>query len=324
MCTSIFMKGDVPLYGRNMDLYYELDFRVVTTPRNYPFYFRMAGKLKCHHAMIGMAVVKDGYPLYCEAANEHGLYMAGLDFPDNAYYSPEPDGEKINISPFELIPFILGQCKDITEVKEILSRVNVTAVPFDDDMPLSPLHWHIADRKGSVVFETTERGQHIYDDPVNVMTNNPPFDFHLLNLAHYVGLSNKNPESDCEGIGINPFSFGFGAVGLPGDFSSSSRFVKASFVLGNSVCESDAESRISQFFHVLSSVAMPRGSVEARDGANDVTVYSCCIDAEHGVYYYNTYGNVSISAVRMKEDELLGDELLQYNVSITPEIKFLN
>lgn len=322
MCTSIFMKGNVPLFGRNMDLYYELDFSVVTTPRNYPLYFRMAGKLMRHHAMIGMAVVKDDYPLYCEAANEHGLYMAGLDFPENAYYSPEPDEKKTNISPFELIPFVLGQCKDLAEAVKLISDIHITAVPFADNMPLSPLHWHIADKNSSVVFETTEHGSRIYDNPVNVMTNNPPFDFHLTNLAHYLGLSNKNPENELEGLGIKPFSFGFGGIGLPGDFSSASRFVKAAFLLRNSVCGEDTESRLSQFFHILSALAMVRGSVKAKDGANDITVYSCCIDAQNGVYYYNTYGNSRITAVRMGDIDIEGGSLTRTNVSVSPDIKY--
>ena len=312
MCTSILMGGKYPIFGRNMDLYYDIASSVVITPRNYLFEFRSAGEMKEHYAMIGMAMVWKGYPLYFEAANEHGLAAAGLDFPGNAYYPEEMDSEKKNISPFEFIPWVLSQCRSIEDARILLCKTHITAVNFSPELPLSPIHWHIADSSGSFVFEVTKRGQIIYEDPADVMTNNPPFDFHLSNLAHYLNLTAENPENKLGKIGVRPFSFGLGSFGLPGDFSSASRFVKASYLLRNSpACDNESDC-ISQFFHILDSVAMVKGSVITPDGNFDMTAYSCGVDLKKGMYYYKTDANSRINVVSIKNVPLDGRELSLY------------
>ncbi len=318
MCTSILMKGENSYFGRNMDLHYPLQNNVIITPRKYPFLFREAGEVDEHFAIIGMGMVRDGYPLYFEAANEHGLAMAGLNFPSNAFYSDKLDEEKENISPFELIPWVLSFCETVDDAEALLRKTHICAINFSSEIPLSPLHWHIADKDRSIVFEVTERGQMIYKNPVNVMTNNPPFDFHLQNLAHYLNLVNKNRENIFSDMGIQPFSGGFGAIGLPGDFSSTSRFVKASFLLANS-----NESSPSQFFHILDSVAMVKGSIKV-DGSDDVTLYSAVIDLENSVYYYKTIKNNRICAVRMSSVPLDRSELCIYEADEEQDICFKN
>lgn len=318
MCTSILMTGEKSFFGRNMDLHYPLVKNVVITPRKYPFSFRAAGEIKEHFAIIGMAMVRDSYPLYFEAANEQGLAMAGLHFPSNAHYPVEKDGEKNNISPFELIPWVLSSCKTVDDAEKLLENTHICAIDFSSTIPLSPLHWHIADKERSIVFEVTEKGQAIYKNPVNVMTNNPSFDFHLQNLALYLNLSNENRENIFSDMGVKPFSGGFGALGLPGDFSSTSRFVKASFLLSNS-----NESTISQFFHILDSVAMVKGSIKV-ENRDDVTLYSAGIDLENSVYYYKTIDNNRICAVKMNGVSLDGSELFIYKVDDEQDILFKN
>ena len=321
MCTSILMRGEKPLFGRNMDLYYELDCSVVITPRRYPFNFRIEGDFEDHYALIGMAVVKNGYPLYCEAVNEHGLSVAGLDFPGNAFYSEDLVKEKANVSPFELIPWILMQCRTLDDAAALIEKTHITAINFSKDIPLSPLHWHIADAGGSLVFEVTREGARIYKNNVNVMTNNPTFGFHLENLANYLNLTPGEASGAFEGAGIKPFSFGLGSVGLPGDSSSASRFVRAAYLLNNSVCEDDS---LSQFFHLLSSLAMVRGSVITPKGLFDMTAYSCCIDLLERVYYYTTYNNDRISAVKMRREYLEGGELIIFPLERCQSIFYQN
>ncbi len=318
MCTSILMASEGAIFGRNMDLHYPLEKNVVITPRKYTFLFRKAGEMNEHFAIIGMGMVREGYPLYFEAANEHGLAIAGLNFPDNAYYSPDFSEEKSNISPFELIPWVLGVCKTVDDAERLLESTHICAIDFSPEIPLSPLHWHIADRGCSIVFEVTEKGQRIYKNPINVVTNNPPFDFHLQNLAHYLNLSNVNRENAFSDKGIKPFSGGFGAIGLPGDFSSTSRFVKASFLLANS-----AECTIEQFFHILDSVSMVKGSIKV-DGKDDVTLYSSAIDLENSVYYYKTIKNNRICAVKMKGAPLDEGELVIYGADEEQDVCMKN
>ena len=124
MCTAIMLHTKDHYFGRTLDLEYTYEEQVTVTPRNYEFHFRTRQSLKNHYAIIGMATLADNYPLYYEATNECGLSMAGLNFPDNAYYPHFQDG-KDNVAPFEFIPWILGQCKNVEEARAKLENINL-------------------------------------------------------------------------------------------------------------------------------------------------------------------------------------------------------
>ena len=313
MCTSLTLHTQDFYFGRNLDLEYAFGQQVVVTPRRYPLSFRKAGVMDTHYALIGMATVQEGYPLYAEAANEKGLCIAGLNFPGNAYYSPEADPEKANISPFELPLWLLGQCATLSEARKLLTQTHLIHINFSDQLPLSPLHWHIADSSGSLVLEATREGMQVYDNPVGVLTNNPPFDFHLTNLSQYLNLSPLEAKNRFHpGLDLVPFGRGFGSIGLPGDASPASRFVRAAFLKWNSVCEPEEMPSVGHFFHLLDGVAMTQGSVEASGGLWDRTIYSCCINASQGVYYYKTYDNSRITAVDLRREDLGSQELKVY------------
>lgn len=305
MCTSIAMKTGDFYFGRNMDLNDTFGEQVVITPRNYPFLFRLAGRLPQHYAMIGMASVVEQYPLYAEAVNERGLCMAGLNFPDNAYYAAEPDPKKKNVSPFELIPWILGQCATVAEARQVLSRTQLVAIPFNSSLPLATLHWHIADQTQSIVLEVMKDGMHIHENPVHVMTNNPPFPFHMTNLSLYLNLTVEMPEN-CfrKDVNVKPFGKGLGSFGLPGDFSPTSRFVKAAYLLLNSKCEKTEQSSVSQFFHILDSVTVVNGSILLEQESAYFTTYSCCVNVSRGIYYYKSYFNNQLTAVHLYHENL--------------------
>ena len=188
MCTSIALTTGDFYFGRNLDLEYSFGEQVAVTPRQYPIVFRKAGECRRHYAMIGMATVVDGYPLYAEAANEKGLCIAGLNFPGNAFYSAQLSEDKANVSPFELPLWVLGKCACVEEARALLEQTHIMSIPFSEQMPLAPLHWHIADRESSIVVECMQGGMRVYDNPVGVLTNNPPFDFQLTNLRQYMGV----------------------------------------------------------------------------------------------------------------------------------------
>ncbi len=324
MCTSIAMKTSGFYFGRNMDLDCDFGEHIVIAPRNYPFQFRKADYKGKHYAIMGMAAVRDNYPLYAEAMNEHGLCMGGLNFPDNAYYPDSTEKGKHNISPFELIAWILGSCRNLSEVKKLLSETHITAIPFSENIPLTPLHWHIADKSGSLVLEAMRDGIHVYENPVNVLTNNPPFDFQMYNLAQYLNLHTGVPVNCFSEKGVQPFGKGLGSFGLPGDFSPASRFVKSAYLLLNSVCDDDEESSVSQFFHILDSVSVVNGGIKPNPDSRYLTTYSCCMSADKGVYYYKTYSNSRISAVNMKNENLDSQNLICYKVTRKQSIDFAN
>lgn len=324
MCTAVSYKTKDHYFGRTLDLEYSYHETVTVTPRNFPFAFRKMGEMKTHYAMIGMAYVAEDYPLYYEAVNECGLGMAGLNFPGNACYYEEAEG-KDNVSPFEFIPWILSQCSSVAEAKEKLSRINLVRINFSESLPLSTLHWIIADRECSVVVEAMKDGMKIYDDPVGVMTNNPPFDYQMFNLNNYMALSKDQPAvTFADGLELDRYSRGMGALGLPGDLSSMSRFVRAAFVKMNALSGDSENESVSQFFHILGSVEQQRGCVRMPDGRYELTIYTCCCNTDKGIYYYTTYENHQITAVDMHREDLNGEKLVSYPLITGEQIRMQN
>lgn len=175
--------------------------------------------------------------------------------------------------------------------------------------------------KGSIVLESTKGGIRIYDNPAGVLTNNPPFDFQMTNLCQYMNLITENPSNGLSSrMGLKPFGHGLGSRGLPGDYSPASRFVKASYLSMNSVCRDTEQGSVAQFFHLLDSVAMVRGSVKTTGGNDYITTYSCCINADKGIYYYKTYGNNQLTAVDMNREDLNADALIKIPLVLSQQI----
>ena len=303
MCTAICYRKNASYFGRNLDVDRGYGERVVITPRNYEIKMRCEKSIISHYAIIGMACVADDFPLYFEATNEKGLSMAGLNFPENAVYYSFEEG-KYNVTPFEFSPWVLAQCSCIDEVKSLIDKMNFVNVDFSEKLRLSPLHWMISDKKRSIVVEPLKDGLKIYDNAFEVLTNNPPFEFHQINVSNYMGLGIGSVISNLgKDIPVKNYSLGMGALGLPGDFSSASRFIRALFVKENSLSENNEKSNVNQFFHILNSVAMPNGCVLAERGF-EYTRYSSCCNIERGIYYYMTYDNFEIRAVNMHEVDL--------------------
>lgn len=312
MCTAAVYQNKDHYFGRNLDLDFSYYETVTITPRNYPFCFRKAHMPSRHYAMIGMAYVVEDYPLYYDAVNEKGLAMAGLNFPDNAHYG-EPRNGMDNVTPFEFIPWLLGQCETVSQARALLSKINLVNISFSPRLPLAPLHWIIADRKEAITAEPVRGGLKIHDNPVGILTNNPVFEMQMMNLNNYMKLSAGKPENlFSEKLDLQTYCCGMGAMGLPGDFSSMSRFVKAAFVKMNSVSSDSEEDSVGQFFHIMDSVAFPRGAVCVGEDKYDITVYSSCCNMDKGIYYYTTYENRQIMGVDMYREDLNGSRLIRY------------
>ncbi len=340
MCTAVSFVNGNHYFGRNLDYERSYEETVTIMPRNYKHPVR--SNLGNIYAMIGMTYVVNDYPLYYDAVNEKGLGMAGLLFTGNAVYSHEEKAGKDNIASFEFIPWILGQCVDVEEAKKLLERINLTDKAFSEQLPPSPLHWIIADKERTIVVEAIEEGLKIYDNPVHVLTNNPTFDFHLMNLNRYMGLSAYEPvNSFAKEACLSAFSRGMGALGLPGDLSSTSRFIKVAFTRMNSVCGDSEEESVSQFFHILGSVYQQRGCVRMQEREWDKTsaytlhnahekekyektIYSSCCNATKGIYYYITYDNNCITAVDMNKEDLDGEVLVSYPLIKKQQIVWQN
>ena len=324
MCTAATYKTKNGYFGRTLDYEFSYGNEITITPRNYQFNFRNTESMNTHYAIIGMAYVAGNYPLYYDAINEKGLGIAGLNFVGNAAYN-KPVENKTNIAQFELIPWILGQCSTVKDAKALLDNINIIDTPFSDELPLAQLHWIIADKEEAVTVESMADGLHIYNNPVGILTNNPPFNIQMFSLNNYMNLSPKNPENKfSDKLPLHPYSRGMGAIGLPGDLSSASRFAKAAFTKMNSVSGDSEEESVSQFFHILGSVDQQRGCCEVHDGKYEITIYTSCCNLDKGIYYYTTYNNHQISAVDMHRENLDSDKLVRYPMILNQNINFQN
>lgn len=247
MCTAATYKTKDFYFGRTLDYEFSYGDDVTVTPRNYVFDFRHEGKLESHYAIVGMAHVADGYPLYYDAVNEKGLGMAGLNFVGNAKYQEVSEGRE-NVAQFEFIPWILAQCGSVAQAREYLGRMNLVGTTFNEHFPAAQLHWLIADKEEAVTVECTASGLQVYDNPVGVLTNNPPFELQMFMLNNYMALSPEQPQNTfSDKVGLKTYSRGMGALGLPGDLSSASRFARVAYTKLNSVSGDGEEESVSQF-----------------------------------------------------------------------------
>lgn len=324
MCTAATYQAKDFYMGRTLDYEFSYGEEIAITPRNYPIVFRHEGKLENHYAIIGMAHLAGGYPLYYDAVNEKGLGMAGLNFVGNAAYAQVKPGEK-NVSQFEFIPWILSQCATLEEARTLLGEMNLVGTPYNEQLPAAQLHWIIADESGAITVESVADGLKIYENPVGVLTNNPSFEMQMFSLNNYMHLSPKQPENlFSDKVALKTYSRGMGALGLPGDLSSASRFARVAFTKLHAVSGESEEEAVGQFFHILGSVEQQRGCCEVAEGKYEITIYTSCWNAQKGIYYYTTYNNHQITAVDMHKEDLDGNTVTHYQMIDKEEFRYQN
>lgn len=324
MCTAATYKTKDFYFGRTLDYEFSYGEEIVVMPRNFPISFRHMGEMKHHYALIGMAHLAGNFPLFYDAINEKGLGMAGLNFVSNADYKPFAPG-KDNVAPFEFIAWILSQCTSVKEARLLLDKINLVNTPFSDQLPLAQLHWIIADQEEAITVESVKEGLKVYDNPAGVMTNNPPFDQQMHNLSNFMNLSPKSPSNHfSDKLNLATYSRGMGALGLPGDLSSQSRFVRVAFVKLNSISGDSESESVSQFFHILGSVDQQRGCCDVGEEKYEYTIYTSCCNASKGIYYYTTYENHQISGVDMHRENLDGDSLSRFPLILGEHINLQN
>lgn len=310
MCTAISSKGKKHFFGRNLDFEHSFGELFLITPRNFPMSFRHAEPINTHFALLGMGIVQDSFPLYFDAVNEKGLCVAGLLFTGFAHYH-NIDKTRTNLAPFEIIPWILAQCACAKEAKALLQGINIVDTHFSSEYPNTPLHWIISDKNESIVLESIAEGVFIYDNPPCVLTNSPPFPLQLFNLNNFMGLSPYPPENTFSPeLKLSTYSRGMGSIGLPGDFSSSSRFVRAAFLNSHA----DTEDNPELFSDILKNLSPLPGSVLNEKNEKETTIYSSCIDSEKGIYYCKTFGSTTPYAVDMHTHNLNSDTLLTFRL----------
>lgn len=323
MCTAITFNAKYHYFGRNLDLEHRYNESVTIMPRKYEIKYSSGLIDVNHYAMIGMATVVDGYPLYYDATNEHGLSMAGLNFVGNAYFACRDNNDN-EVAVYELIPYLLSKFSTVDDCEAALKKIDVVDTPFNDQYRTAQLHWLISDKKRSIVLECTREGKRIYKNPVGVLANNPPFPYHMLNLCNYLNLTSEEPSNRFSSkVELKAYSRGMGTIGLPGDLSSASRFVRVCFAKLNSVIPDNELHSVGQMFHLLGSVEQQEGCVKLGD-KYERTQYTSCCNMDEAIYYYKTYDNSQITAISMFNEEISGANLISYSMRNTQQIKYEN
>ncbi len=324
MCTGISAFQDTHYFGRSLDISVELPFEILITPRNYSFSF-IPETVKNSYSLIGMGMEVSNYPFYFDAMNEMGVGMAGLNFPGFAFYDEKEQTEKINLAPYELIQFLLKQVSSVQEAKTLLEKIHLVNRNFNQDMPISPLHWLLSDGKETIVIENTKEGLHVYDNPYAILTNNPPFPYHCYNVENYLHLTPQYPKNNfSKNVLLKPNSVGLGAVGLPGDNSSSSRFIRGFYHLSHLKLTADETANVVNFFHVLDGVIQVKGTSYDELGQSEFSAYFSCMSEKTKTYYVRTYDNPQIQQVTMTTDLMEGKDLISFPLERKLQFKKLN
>lgn len=296
-----------------MDLDYSFNEKAIIIPRNYKINFKKTKSITSHFAIIGIGTIVDDYPLLAEASNEKGLAIAALNFKNNATYYLEKE-DKINLAPYELMLYLLAKCENITQVKLALNNINVIDINFNENVKNTPLHFMVSDLSHCIVIETLKDKMYVYDNPYNVLTNNPPFNYQIHNLNNYMNLGVKDPINNFDSnLKFNTYSLGLGALHLPGDYSSSSRFVKTLFIKNNMEMFNNEFDNVKAFFNCLESVKMIKGIV-LTDKGYEYTRYTSCINLNKSLLYYKTYDNPYINVIDMYLEDIDSSKLIHHEL----------
>ena len=313
MCTGVrFSDSEGNMYfGRNLDWSEGYGQKVVITPRGYKYKSAFLGEMANSPALIGMGIVAEDTPLYFDCANEHGLAVAGLNFPGYASYATEAVEGKTNVAAYEFPLWVALNFKTVEEIEKALPGVVIVAKPINEQYPVSELHWLIGDSKRSIVVEYTSHGMEIYDNDFDILTNQPGYGWHKENMRNYMNLFSMMPKGvKWDKATMTPFGSGSLMRGLPGGFYSTDRFVRVAYLNTHYPVQKSETDNVSRLFHTLAGVAMIDGGAAMADGKFEKTIYTGGYSSATQTYYYNTYENPAIQSVKMTDRDLSGDELI--------------
>ena len=304
MCTGICFTDNVGnlYFGRNLDWNAPFGERILIMPKGYPLAYSFLDDAPSAHAAIGMGIAYKGYPLFFDCGNDAGLAVAGLNFPGYAQYESAPVNGKANVAAYEFPEWIAANFACVSEVQTALENVAIVGKPVSEQLGTSLLHWIISDAKRSIVVEYMADGMHVYDNPVDTLANQPTFSFHLENLRNYISADGAFPEpAKWRRAELAPYGSGSTMRGIPGDFYSPSRFVKAAFLNAHYPAKDTESENVARMFHTLGNVSMVEGAAQMADGTYERTIYTGCFSARTGNYYYSSYENPAIRYARLAD-----------------------
>lgn len=304
MCTSVrFIDKDGNLFwGRNLDWNEGYGQIPLIMPKGFKVIQAFGDPYESKHAAVGMSIEYDGYPLFFNCGNDAGLAVGGLNFPGYAQFEKDAVNGKTNVAAYEVPVWVAANFASVDEVEAALANVAIVGQGITPSLPVAMLHWHIADAKRSIVVEYQADGMHIYEDTVDVLTNQPPFPWHMENLRNYMNCSGHwAGEVTWSKDTMTPFGTGATMRGIPGDTYSTSRFVKAAFINAFHPVKATEQDNVMRMFHTLGNVSFVEGCAQMADGSYEETLYSDCFSAQSGTYYFNTYDDPTLRSVCLKD-----------------------
>lgn len=314
MCTGIRFSDDAGhLYaGRNLDWECGYGEKTSIAPRNYvrPYAFE---KHAVGLATIGTCIVVENMPLYFDCGNEAGLYVAGLNFPGYAEFEKDAVAGKTNLAAYEFPLWVASSFSTVDEAEAALADVAIVGKTVSDQYPVAQLHFMICDAKRSIVVEYMADGMHIHHDDVDVLTNQPAFDWQMEHLRSYLNVSpDFVSEVKWGSAALSPYGSGANAVGLPGSTYSPDRFVRAAYYNTHYPVQKGEEANVTRLFRTLGAVEQILGGALMEDGTSEYTIYAGGFSAATNTYYRALYEDPTIRPFKMDAIDLDGSEIYTF------------
>ncbi len=319
-CTGIQIKPEDGLHvnGRTLEFGIKIESSAVIVPRGYSFTgttpLGEGLKYQAKYGAVG-AICFDN-PSMMDGMNEKGLTVGTFFFPEYAEYTPVTEENKSKaLSPIEFPNWLITQFATVDEVKAGLSGAVIVPTVIKEWGPTpAPMHYIVYDKAGnSIVIEPVKGALKVYDSPLGVLTNSPNFEWHMTNLRNYINLTAVNAKPiEFDGLTLSSFGQGSGLVGLPGDFTPPSRFVRAGIFTISATPSKTHEEAVFQTFHILNQFDIPVGAIrQVVDGVihSDYTQLTCVRDPHTLKYYFKSYDDQEIRFIDLTKFDLNSKEM---------------
>lgn len=326
-CSSLTLttKDARHFLARTMDFTLDPGSCVLLLPRGQHLTLSQAGNYtRIQYAILGMGTQDPKQRTLYDGVNENGIMGAVLYYPE-AVYAPSGYGTLNPVNPLAALLYLLGNSRSLTDIRDLSGHMTL----IDEGNPIlghaPPLHFIFSDRQGStLVMEPDRDGMSYHEHTVGVLSNAPEYPWQETNLRNYIGIS-PWPAAPLalDGQVLLPFGQGSGTWGLPGDYSSPSRFARVAYMKQYSRQGDNELDGMNQCMQILSTVNIPQGAVLTKEGYADYTRYTCAICAESLTYYFSTYECRRISAVTMTEELAMGRQVLAFFWPEGPELRVL-
>ncbi len=333
-CTGIRLqaKDGAVVHARTLEFGVQLHSTAIIIPRKLAMHGtgpagQSALQWETKYAALGLNGL--GQTLLVDGVNEKGLAAGLFYMPGYADYQEVSEDEvSRSLAPWELGTWILTNFATIDEVRAAVSEIRVGNVVFADWNFVPPVHYIVHDAAGnSLVIEYVGGKLAMHDNPLGVITNAPEFDWHVKNLSNYLNLSPTNvPPANFDGLKIHPFGQGSGLLGIPGDFTPPSRFVRAAILSRAALAGDDGPTAVEQAFHVLSSFDIAKGDIRqdaSGQGEADYTQWTCASDTKNRVFYFHTYDDRRIRRIDLDKVNLDAPQVLSIPLGDREDIQDL-